>query len=283
MNIYKITEPAVISFSGGRTSAFMLYKILDAHDGQLPDYVKVCFANTGKEMPQTLDFVEKCSIEWNVPVVWLERYMILNNTGSKTKFSFETKIVNYELASRNGAPFESLFQRRYLPNPVARFCTQELKIEAMKDYMVSQGFNYFCNYVGFRFDEQRRVAKKTITKNFELICPLNDDQITKKDIFAFWETSLFDLKLNSDNGTTPEGNCDLCFLKGFKIKLGIVKKYPHLVDWWINAENNMKEVLGKPAYFRHDQPSYKQMKYIALHQEDAFGYDDETIPCFCGD
>ena len=68
---YFISEPAAISFSGGRTSAFMLYKILEAHGG-LPDYVKVIFANTGKEMPQTLDFVQRCSDEWGVEIVWLE-------------------------------------------------------------------------------------------------------------------------------------------------------------------------------------------------------------------
>ena len=48
---YLIKEQAIISFSGGRTSAFMLWKILEAHGGTLPDNLKVVFANTGKEMP----------------------------------------------------------------------------------------------------------------------------------------------------------------------------------------------------------------------------------------
>ena len=38
-----------ISFSGGRTSGFMLYKILEANNG-LPDRAKVIFTNTGREM-----------------------------------------------------------------------------------------------------------------------------------------------------------------------------------------------------------------------------------------
>ena len=69
---YLITEPAAISFSGGRTSGYMLYKILEAHDFNLPHDVKVTFANTGKEMPQTLDFVQACSDNWGVDIVWLE-------------------------------------------------------------------------------------------------------------------------------------------------------------------------------------------------------------------
>ena len=34
----------------------MLYKMLEANNG-LPEIAKVTFANTGKEMPETLDFL----------------------------------------------------------------------------------------------------------------------------------------------------------------------------------------------------------------------------------
>lgn len=60
-----------ISFSGGRTSAYMLHQILEAN-GDLPKRAKVVFANTGREMPATLDFVQECSERWNVPITWLE-------------------------------------------------------------------------------------------------------------------------------------------------------------------------------------------------------------------
>ena len=81
MNYYFCNEPTIISFSGGRTSAYMLFKTLEAHDGKLPDYVKVCFASTGKEMLQTLQFVDDCSKNWNVDIVWLE-YTAKRNTKS---------------------------------------------------------------------------------------------------------------------------------------------------------------------------------------------------------
>ncbi len=63
-NPYQIEGPAIISFSGGRTSGMMLRKILDAHGGTLPPDVRVLFANTGKEMLETLDFVRECSDRW---------------------------------------------------------------------------------------------------------------------------------------------------------------------------------------------------------------------------
>lgn len=71
MNPYVITEPTCISFSGGRTSAYMLYRVLEANNG-LPDMAKVCFANTGKEEEATLQFVHDCSVNWSVPITWLE-------------------------------------------------------------------------------------------------------------------------------------------------------------------------------------------------------------------
>ena len=110
MNPYLITEPTCISFSGGRTSAYMLYKVLEAHGGKLPDEAVVCFANTGKEEESTLQFVHDCETNWNVPIVWLE-YQAEN-----PKF----KVVDFKTASREGEPFEALIKKRsYLPNPFA--------------------------------------------------------------------------------------------------------------------------------------------------------------------
>lgn len=71
-NPYFITGPALISFSGGRTSAYMLKQILDAHGGTLPDDVHACFANTGKEREETLRFVHECATRWEVRVRWIE-------------------------------------------------------------------------------------------------------------------------------------------------------------------------------------------------------------------
>ena len=56
---FKIIEPTVISFSGGRTSGYMLWRILQSNNG-LPEDAIVTFANTGKEEEATLQFVKDC-------------------------------------------------------------------------------------------------------------------------------------------------------------------------------------------------------------------------------
>jgi hypothetical protein len=259
-NPYFIDEPAVISFSGGRSSAFMLYKILEAHEFVLPDYLKVIFCNTGKEMPQTLDFVNDCAVNWGVEIIWLEY------CGKKA-----FRVVDNKTASRNGEPFAQLIKdRQFLPNMMARFCTSELKVLTIERYMDCD----FATVVGIRADEPRRVAKMRGKDSY--FVPLADAKVTENQIDRFWQHQYFDLAMPHASVNTLS-NCDLCFLKGFKIKQSIVEHNPNLADWWIEQE----EFMG--AVFRGDQPSYSKMKLIASDQGQLFDFDDESTACFCGD
>jgi 3'-phosphoadenosine 5'-phosphosulfate sulfotransferase (PAPS reductase)/FAD synthetase len=114
---FQIIEPTVISFSGGRTSAYMLWRILQSNNG-LPDEAIVCFANTGKEEEATLQFVHDCSDKWNVPITWLE-YVWYEEPSKRFK------VVDFETASRNGEPFEAVINaKNFLPNTMMRFCTK---------------------------------------------------------------------------------------------------------------------------------------------------------------
>ncbi len=285
---YFIKEPTCISFSGGRTSAYMLYKVLEAHDGLLPDYAKVVFANTGKEMPETLDFVNDCAKHWGVDIVWLERFAKVAKKEEKNKYIYETKIVDYETASRNGEPFSALIKtRKYAPNAVARFCTADLKIRAIKEYIVDMcGFTTpYTAFIGIRGDEERRALKMlgTIESGQERYLPLYLDGVTAKKVGYFWKNNDFDLQLPNNNGVTDWGNCDLCFLKGTGKKQSIIRERPDLADWWIEQEESLSADKGKGAFFRADRPSYRTMKNIALDQTTIFDFTDESISCFCGD
>ena len=276
-NPYKIEGPALISFSGGRTSAFMLWNILQAHGGVLPDDIYVTFANTGKEAPETLDFVHEVEQKWGVKIYWLELYF------GEERPVYRTKIVDYETASRNGEPFEALLDRRkYLPNPVTRFCTSELKIKVMSRFMRKlQGYKNWYNVIGLRYDEPRRVA--SALKQYEAwtnITPMNDAKHTVEDVSEFLRKQNFDLKLTNSNGKTPAGNCDLCFLKGMDTTISILKERPEMADWWIKQEQKFGEHEG--ATFRKDRPNYIKLVEISKTQQDLFG-DDDQMTCFCHD
>jgi 3'-phosphoadenosine 5'-phosphosulfate sulfotransferase (PAPS reductase)/FAD synthetase len=274
-NPFEIKEPTCISFSGGRTSAYMLYRVLEAHDMSLPSDAKVMFANTGKEDEATLKFVNDCSVNWNVPITWVEY------RDADPAFA----VVNYETASRNGEPFEALIRKRqYLPNPVTRFCTSELKIRSIHKYLKSTGWddhNETMDWIGMRADEQRRAAKIADKSRMPLVAA----GVTKETVGEFWRNQSFDLELPNINGVTYHGNCDLCFLKGGSQVLSLIAEKPERGIWWARMEALALALASKPsgAVFRSDRPSYKSMIQFAAEQKDMFDPNEESIACFCGD
>lgn len=281
-NPYLIQGPALISFSGGRTSGYMLRHILDAHGGRLPEDVHVCFANTGREMPETLDFVQECSERWNVRIVWLELDYAAPH---------DTRIVSHNSASRNGEPFKALIHKRgLLPNPVMRFCTTELKVRRLKKFMhAMMGYEHWTNVVGLRADEAHRVERLTRPSRdrWTSVAPLAAAGVTKADVQAFWREQPFDLRLPSINGSTPLGNCDLCYLKSEALIRGIIRERPDLAEWWVTAEAEAEARASKPngARFREDRPSYAAMVSDARRQGDLLDPvpDGGSLDCACTD
>lgn len=266
MNPYKIDGPTCISFSGGRTSAYMLYQVLQANGGKLPDEAVVCFANTGKEDEATLRFVKRCGDEWGVNIVWLE-YQDAEETKDRWK------VVGFETASRNGEPFEAMIERKkFLPNSVMRFCTTELKIIPIARYMESIGHPEFDTFAGIRADEPRRIVKLRES----LHAPLAKMNVTQIDVQAFWKANSFDLELQFQDKVTTLGNCDLCFMKGSNQVMSIIRQQPSRALWWAKQE----EKIG--GRFCKDRAGYAEMMKFAEDQTDFFG-NDETIACFCGD
>ena len=256
----------------------MLWRVLQSNGG-LPDEAVVCFANTGKECEETLEFVRDCSVNWGVPITWLEF------RDSEDKF----QAVNFETASRNGEPFEALIRKRnYLPNPVSRFCTVELKVRTIHRYLKAQGWTEWDSMLGIRADEQRRLAKignQDYGKHEEKCAPLGLAGIKKEDVGAFWQSQPFDLNLPNNNGVTMHGNCDLCFLKGGAQVLSLIAEKPERAVWWASMEALALALASKPdgAVFRKDRPSYAQMAKFAEEQRDMFDPKEEAIACFCGD
>jgi 3'-phosphoadenosine 5'-phosphosulfate sulfotransferase (PAPS reductase)/FAD synthetase len=283
MNYFKIDGPTCISFSGGRTSAYMLWRVLDENQG-LPDEAKVCFANTGKEDEATLRFVDRCSKEWDVPITWLEWQ-------DAEEPRDRLRVVDFQAASRNGEPFEALIRKKnYLPNPVTRFCTVELKIKPFSNYLRHHlGWDEWDNLVGIRADEPRRVAKIRSNpsdgmKGIYRHMPLAECGVTKQDVYRFWNQQPFDLELPNINGVTYHGNCDLCFLKGASQVLSLIAENPERAVWWAKQEGSITNpgIVGG-GYFRKDRPSYAQMAKFTAEQRDMFDKNEEGIACFCGD
>lgn len=245
---FKIDGPTLWSFSGGRTSAYMLWRGLQAYGGKLPDDHVVTFTNTGKEREETLRFVYECGQRWGVEIVWLE--------WRDGKPGFEQ--VGLNSASRNGEPFAALIRKKqYLPNAVTRFCTTELKVRVMKHYVMRElGWTKWNNVIGLRHDEGHRVLKRlhaneTGKERWTSVMPLATAKVTKREVKTFWLGPTmrfpavempqgFDLGLHDH-----EGNCDNCFLKSFAKLQRLMGERPESADWWIDQEVGVANMGGK--------------------------------------
>lgn len=188
----------LISFSGGKTSAYMTHYILN----NLTDKYNclVVFANTGRENEETLEFVRDCDVYLGFNTVWLEAVI---RHGRKSTTYKQTEFQN---ASRDGQPFEAMIQKYGIPNMDFPHCTRELKIRPIhafaKEYF---GGEDYVSAIGIRSDEVDRIQQGAF------IYPLIKLGIRKEDVNNFWEQMFFTLNL-------PEykGNCAECWKKSFK-------------------------------------------------------------------
>lgn len=276
---FKISGPTAVPTSGGRSSAYLLHRVLEANGG-LPDGSLALFCNTGKEEEATLRFVRDMGESWSVPIVWLEY---------RPNAGFE--VVTFETASRSGEPFEAIIEQRggILPNPRSRYCSSEMKTRTMHRYLRSLGWTDWETMLGIRADEPRRVAKFRFNPHPEtpaeyVRVPLADAFVSAQEVGAFWRQQPFDLALPNINGKTMHGNCDLCMLKPAAQVLSLIQEKPSRAVWWAAQEKKADQfATGNGNRFRDDRASYAQMSKFTAAQADAFDQDEEAIACFCGD
>lgn len=269
----------VCTFSGGRTSAFMSKFLKES--SKYKDFDKVyLFANTGKELPETLDFVNKCDKEWNLNIVWLEA-RVIKEKGVGTNY----KIVNYKTASRKGKPFQDMLNKYPMPNNMASNCTRELKLAPINKFVKSLGYDKVYTAMGIRWDERHRESNTAREQN--IIYPLIYDlKVDSKFIRDWWDRQSFDLHLKD-----YEGNCDLCFKKSLKKRLTIIKERPDVAKWWLNMERSYSSE-AIPRFDLRTNLSIEQLIEMSkqqftqaqdLHKLDKLQFDlfEYETDCFC--
>ena len=288
-NFYRLPEDGfhVVNFSGGRSSGYMLWRVLRAHGGSLPKNAVAVFCNTGKEREETLKFVQECGIAWDVDIQWLEFGYLKGAVRGEKYFATE---VDFETCSRNGEPFESLIRcSGMVPNPTLRFCTSELKVRTVERW-VRKRFGVsgegLANVIGFRRDEYKRVKRARLSgKACRSRFPMYDDGVMERDVLSFWKANNFDLGLASG-----AGNCDLCFMKGRKLLVSTIRDNPGVADWWERMEKETVARVGgrltnaAMAQFTNRQ-TYADLRLIAT-STDSLLEDDGLQPvmdCGCGD
>lgn len=269
----------LISFSGGRTSAFMTKYIMS--NCKYDNYKKiVLFANTGKERVETLEFINECDRRWNFGTIWIEAD-VQPEKGVGTKH----KIVTFETASRNGEPFEAMIKKYGIPNQSFPHCTRELKLQPIADYMRANGYKDYITAMGIRADELDRLKDDP-----KFIYPLaNEIKTNERFIREWWKRQEFDLQL-----ADYEGNCDLCWKKSLRKNLTQLQDKPQMADWWDDMENKYSK--GKYYFYRGNRSAkmlleeagkqnftrWTDLQLLRERQTELFDTDlDFELPCHC--
>jgi hypothetical protein len=237
-----INKINVVSFSGGRTSAYLVYLMQNYSAYGIP--VHYVFMDTGFEHPKTYEFIRNVVKNFRINLVCL-RVKINPVLGQGN--DYEQIDINDMCCDLK--PWEALLKKYGTPYRGGAFCTMMLKQNVFVKYCNDNfGKGNYYTWLGIRIDEPRRLKEKDGFKYLAEISPFK-----KPDVLAWWETKSFNLQL-------PEysGNCLFCIKKGINKVALAAKSNPEMAAKFIEMikSNNVRVVEGRkapnPIMYRQD-------------------------------
>ena len=272
------------SVSSGYSSVMMAIMI----PKWFPDHNIInVMANTSKERPESLDFMNQCDKFYNLKLVWLEAEFHEKGVG------VTYNIVKYEDLKRNGEIFEQGIKKFGIPNKENKWCNRDMKYEVLTKYgNTIFGRNNYSVAVGMRADEMDRVRKDYKINN--VFYPLMDRKVSSNDRNKFWKDKPIQITIPA-----YKGNCDVCFAKSNRKLMTILKEEPEKGYWWddmikkygtIKLEgkdsyNDLMEVKGTQTFYR-DYNTIEDLEKMAkqpfskatdeyIYENDLFDEEDE--------
>lgn len=239
----------IVSFSGGRTSAFLVYLMEQKriNEGWPVEYV---FFDTGAEHPKTYEFIKNVVKHWEIDLICLQA--VINPEHGK---GIRAKRVPIESMSFDLSLMQKLVNK-YGNFTINRpMCTTRMKTDVLNAYCREHfSKDSFENWIGIRADEPRRLPKPQNIDlidgmpkprwhgNFKINYLASISDFTKQDILDWWKQQPFDLEI-------PEhlGNCVFCIKKGVNKTALAARDEPELWEEWRKAMTDMNNVRLMPA------------------------------------
>ncbi|QZI87782.1 Dam methyltransferase with PAPS reductase domain [Vibrio phage 44E38.1] len=198
----------VVSFSGGRTSAYLVHLMEQKRKLEGWD-VRYLFMDTGAEHPKTYEFIRNVTSEFKIDLVCL-RTKFNPELGKANSFD----VIDIKDCKPDLKPWVDMLSKYGTPyNPGGAFCTDRMKLVPFKKYCdQSFGKGNYKTWLGIRADEPKRLKPR---EDAEYLASISDFE--KEDILDWWEEQSFNLEI-------PEhlGNCVFCIKKGInKVALAI--------------------------------------------------------------
>ena len=183
----------ILSLSGGKDSTALALHMRD----RMPE-MEYIFCDTGKELPETYEYLNKIEALLGKPINRL-------NSG----YSFAHHLQRYS---------------GFLPSPQMRWCTKELKLKPFERFC---GDDLVYSYIGLRADENRQgyISHKP---NIIPVYPFREDGINKADVFRILEES--GLGLPDYYKWRTRSGCYFCFFQRKAEWVGLKENHPELFE-----------------------------------------------------
>lgn len=232
----------VVSFSGGRTSAYLVY-LMERARREFGWNVKYIFCDTGVENPSTYAFIRNIIKFWNLYDLIILRAVVNPVLGQGNSYQvFEPKDLMDSTAMPPFEPFLSMMKKYGTPTAFGAYCSERMKKDVSDRYCKEHfGKKGYVTWLGIRGDEPKRLKKKSGIKYLADLVP----DIEKSDIIKWWSYQPFDLAIEEQ-----EGNCLFCVKKSTaKIALA-AKQNPNFLRMWLYHLKN-KDIREKESYDKH--------------------------------
>lgn len=216
----------IVSISGGKDSTALAIYMRQTYP-ELP--VEYVFCDTGAELPETYEYLERLEALLGVEVHRLSALDLLGLAKKPGRTAFDVWLNEV--------------YGGFLPSPRSRWCTRVLKIKPFEEYV---GDSYAFSYIGIRADENREgyVGKKppviSERPNIVPVYPFQDDGIGLSDVKSILAES--GLGLPEYYEWRSRSGCYFCFYQQIAEWQGLKENHP---DYFERAQEYERAEGGK--------------------------------------
>jgi len=227
----------VVNFSGGRTSAYLVYLIEQMRkSGEWHGSVEYIFNETNAEHPKTYKFIKKCVEYFGIELTCV-RGDFNQPVGQGSTYDIIT-VDELRFDMKNGS-FAQLIRKYGLPTVMGAWCTSRMKEETHDKYCNDKyGKGNYVTWLGIRADEPARLK---IGKRPDLRYMAEITDFEKDDVLDFWQGMPFDLEIQEHLG-----NCVFCIKKSINKLALAARDEPELAMEWMRAIENATDRLNQP-------------------------------------
>lgn len=139
----------VVSFSGGRTSAYLVNLIR-----QRDPSAQFVFMDTGAEHPGTYQFIRDVVSYWGISLICLR--VVVNPVLGKAN---SYRVVSVDEIGPDLQPMRDICEKYGTPYVHGAFCTRTMKMEVFERYCKDH-FDEYHTWIGIRADEPKRLRER---------------------------------------------------------------------------------------------------------------------------